>query len=287
MKAEQINRLSERAMLVRVSGSQWTGRKKDKSITKDVCKVKDAQQDAGSWWTYLVPPSELKPITRARFYCFHVYFRYTLPWLDGGLRILPSAMFLEYSKEMRKAIADHNKAVSEFLKRYPKLVGEARGRLGNLLDGQHLPDVREIRTKFAVNQQLLPMPSVNDFRADVGNEEIEEVKKQITASLTELTEKAMSSLWDELAELVGKIADTMGEPKKVFRDSLIQNLKDFCELVPKMNLVDDNRLEQIRKDTVKRLANLKPDNLRHDKKDRKKAHKDAKDILQKVNDFLK
>ena len=77
----------------------------------------------------------------------------------------------------------------------------------------------------------------------------------------------------------------MGQPKKIFRNSLISNLKDFCELIPKLNLTNDSKLEEFRKDITQKLTTLRPDNLRDSKAERKTAHKAAKDILKKMKDY--
>jgi hypothetical protein len=79
----------------------------------------------------------------------------------------------------------------------------------------------------------------------------------------------------------------MRQPKKIFRDSLIENLSNFCELIPKMNLTQDNNLEELRKEAVKKLAELKPIDLRESRKDRRKAHKSAKEIMEKIKGYTK
>jgi len=285
MKTVKTNRLSERAMLVHFSSHQWTGRRKDKQVSQDVCLRESASNDAGAWWTYLIPQKELNPVNQARMQALNMHYKMTLPWLDGGLRILPSAMFLEYSKKIREAIAKHEEAVAKFIERYPDIVAKAKERLGKLADNQQLPTVNEIKDRFSIHQDILPMPSTDDFRAAVGDDEIENVRKQITASIETMTAKAMESVWSRLAELISKIEQTLGEPKKIFRDSLITNLKDFCELIPKFNLVQDSNLEKIRKDIVQKLGELKPDTLRESCEDRKKAAKAAKDVLNKMKDY--
>ena len=40
----------------------------------------------------------------------------------------------------------------------------------------------------------------------------------------------------------------MADPKKVFRDSLVENARELCELLPKLNMTDDPNLEAIRKE---------------------------------------
>ena len=272
-------------MLVHLKISLWTGRTKDKKVSSEVCVVKESDSDAGAWWTYLIPKNDFCKVQQTGFQCRLRHHQLTLPWMDGGLRILPADMFMKYTEEMRKVVSDYEEAVNDFLKEYPTIVARAKKRLGKLLEGKQLPSASEIKPKFAVHQDILPIPRASDFRCQLNSDEVEDIRRNIATSIETMTEKAMTNLWEQFASLVEKVEKTMKEPKKVFRDSLITNLKDFCELIPKMNLTNDNNLEELRKMAAEKLAELKPLDLRESKKDRKKAHKSAKEIMEKIKDY--
>lgn len=286
MKTTTHNRLSERAMLVHLRTSMWTGRSKDERVISNVCHTFQAEEDAGDWFTDLVPRAALQPVNLARMRCRHVYFKYILPWMDGGLRILPAVMYLKYKEEMRKAVMEYEAAVETFLKKYPTLIAQAQKRLGHLLDGRHLPTVAEIRYKFTIQESVLPMPEATDFRAQIGQDEIDEVRTQVTESIQNHTGQAMTELWNNLQTLVQKVAGTLKEPDKTFRDSLIGNLRDFCDTLPHYNLVGDTRLEEIRQETIKQIAELDPDELRQDHKVRKVASRRAQRLADKMNSIM-
>jgi len=279
--------LAEKAMLVHLQISKWTGRTKDAKVTDEVIMAKNSDRDSGAWWTYLIPKKSLKTINYASDRCRFQHGRLTLPWMDGGLRILPSSMFIKYSQVMRKVIAEYEEAVNDFLEEYPTIIAESKKRLGKLIEGKKLPSTEEIRYRFAIQTDVLPIPSANDFRVNLNKDEVEDIRKQISNSIETMTQKAMTEVWEQLATLIEKVRKTLKQSDKKFKDSLINNLKDFCELIPKLNLIDDNNLESIRKLTIKRLTNLSPDNLRSNKRERKDAHKAAKEVLEKMNTFMK
>jgi len=233
---KEIKNLSERAMITQLTFSVWTGRRKDSRVSSEVTANKNADNDSGAWWTYLIPRSSLHNVYVAYNKCKSVHNNLTLPWRDGGDRILPTAMFLEYSKAMREAKADFNEAVEKFLKEYPSLVDNARKRLGSLFDDKTLPTVAEVQGKFGVYQSIYPLPDTADFRVDLPKQVIEDIRKQMEGTIDTTIENAMTSIWERLSQLIEKIEKTLGEPKKVFRDSLIENLSEFCELIPKLNL---------------------------------------------------
>jgi len=284
-KSKETKKLSERAMLTQLSFSVWTGRTKDNRISEEVIANKNAERDGGAWWTYLVSRKKMRNIHSSYNKCKFVHNNLTLPWRDGGCRILPTAMFLDYCKAMREAKAEFDEAVDEFLKEYPEILANAHKRLGHLLDGKSLPSVTEIKEKFGVYQEIYPLPDTADFRVDLSKEHVDEIRKQMKTSIDNTIEEAMTGIWQRLAELIRKIEETLSEPKKIFRDSLINNLKEFCELIPKLNLTNDSKLENFRKEATKKLANLRPDNLRKDKVERKTAHETAKEILKKMKEY--
>lgn len=276
--------LSQKAMLIHFQISAWTGRVKDQRVSEEIIQSKHAEKDSGAWWTYLIPKTILRDIHRTYMRCRNVHYKLTLPWQDGGCRILPSAMFMDYTKAMREVTAEYDEAVKNFLNVYPKIAAEAPERLGKL-NNKKLPNISQIKNKFGYHQSIYPLPDVNDFRVDMAEEDVKDIRKQVEASIKATTEKAMTSIWSRLAELIDKIEQTLKEPKKIFRDTLISNLSEFCELIPKLNLTDDSKLEFIRKETIDRLADLSPDNLREDKKERKAASKTAKEMLEKMKAY--
>jgi hypothetical protein len=286
-KRKTKSNLREKAMLVNLTITGWTGRVKDKKVSNEVCLAKHSNTDSGAWWTYLVPKDIIATVQSAAMKCRMIHFKYTLPWMDGGIRILAADMFMKYSKEMRKAVNEYNDAVDNFLLEYPTIVKNAKKRLGNLYENRQLPSASEIKPKFAIHQDVFPIPQATDFRCHLDADEVETIRDNITKSVETLTEKAMSNLWEQFAALIEKIEKTMRQPKKIFRDSLIENLSNFCELIPKMNLTQDNNLEELRKEAVKKLAELKPIDLRESRKDRRKAHKSAKEIMEKIKGYTK
>jgi hypothetical protein len=279
-------KLSEKAMLVSFTISTWTGRVKDSKVSNEITTNKQADSDAGAWWTYLIPKSALKDVNRTAAQCRVAFWKFTLPWQDSGNRILPSALFMDYTNAMREAKNDYNEAVSDFLKIYPELITSAQARLGKLSQNKTLPSIDVVGSKFGYHTNVLPLPASPDFRFnELSGDELKELNAQSSNSINNITSKAMSSIWDRFNELVDKVESTLTQPDKIFRDTLITNLSDFCTLLPKMNIADDAKLEEMRKVAIDKLTNLKPSSLREDKKERKDAAKAAKDVLAKLKEY--
>jgi hypothetical protein len=111
--------------------------------------------------------------------------------------------------------------------------------------------------------------------------------EQIEAEVNSTYKKAINDVWVRLSELVCKVSETLGQPNKKFHDTLITNLQKFCTLMPCLNIMDDSNIEEMQKEVMEQLAKLKPDDLRKNKVERKKAANTANSILKKLNTYMK
>jgi len=286
MKGQKSN-LSERAMLVTLKVHLLRASVKDKTVTHEVVTAKKATEDAGGWTTHMLPKGAMYAVTAAASQIKQAHNMWTLPWMDGGMRILPSELFMKYSESMRKAQQQFEKAVREFLHNdYPRLRLNAHQRLAGLLNSDVvLPTAEEARQKFSIDHNVLPLPDATDFRVNLGDEQVKSLKKNVARSIEAMTKKAVGDLYQQLGKMIERIVkQTSGEKKQIY-DSLISNLKDLCDTIPLLNLTDDPNLEELRKECVSKLARLKPDDLREDKGKRKKAHKNAEEIMAKLQGY--
>ena len=278
-------KLSSKAMLVNFTMSTWTGRVKDSEVSNEVTMDKNADNDCGAWWTYLIPKKIMKELNNAAMACRLVHYKWTLPWQDGGCRILPAAAFLDYTKAMREASTRFENIINNFVKvEYPEVIKSADKRLGKLMK-QKLPTAETIKGRFSVSHTIFPLPDAGDFRVDIADVDVNAMREEMDNNIKSTLNTAMGSIWSQLNTLVEKIESTLKEPDKIFRDTLITNLSDFCILIPKLNVTEDEKLEKFRKEAVEKLATLKPNNLREDKAARKNANATARELLKKLKDY--
>jgi hypothetical protein len=269
-------------MLVSLTIRQWGGNKTDKKVTEEVTTTKRSDCDAGRWVTAMLPKDALKQVKRCGTVLRSIHNSMTLPWNGDGTRILPSAILDRYTEAIRIATEQFYDAVQDFVAQYPYYLETAPRRLGELANTIDMPTVAEVNAKYGVETAILPMPSVNDFRVSLGDDREKQVKAKIEKSIADMTNKAVSSLWQQLALLVGKIAKTLATEDKVFRDSLIQNLRDLCESIPALNITDDPQLEELRIQCKQQLASIEPQLLRDDKDKRKEVASKATAVLERI-----
>lgn len=283
-KAPKIeSAVDSRAMLVCLNISFWEGRRKDSAKTNEITSNNKADKDAGAWHTRLVPREALQPLMLARNRGYLYHMSVTMPWMDNGSRILSSKLYFDYMAEMNKHKTEFEKQVHLFVKSYPTHVAKAQKRLGDLWRPEFFPNASEIADKFAWSVKLLPIPTAGDFRVDLGQDQVDEIRQSIELNMQEAMATAMGDLWERLHAAVSHIVEKLKNPESIFRDSLISNASELCELLRSMNIVNDPNLERMRMEVQDKLVGKNPEALRKNSAVRADAAKQASDILNRIN----
>lgn len=255
------NILSEKAMLATLTIHSWSARKHDKKVTKETNKRNNATDDAGRYNKLLVSSEVLKELASIGGAARMAHYVLTLPWLDTGARILPTAHWEKYTKEMREFETKYKAQLEKFVSVYPTVVEEAKVRLNGMFDEEDYPHVDDIREKFGFTRRLLPCPDASDFRVDLASEVRDDIADQIRAEMKEALRVAMQAPIHRIMEHVGNMVDRLGsyKPAKAgsgdraegdFKSSLVTNLRDLVELLPAFNLTNNPALD----DLTKRIA---------------------------------
>ena len=89
----------------------------------------------------------------------------------------------------------------------------------------------------------------------------------------------MSDCFNRLHDVVRKAADKLTDKTAIFRDSLITNIQDLVDLLPRLNLTGDPRLEDLRREVADKLLGYEPEALRRDQFARQETAQAAEKIL--------
>lgn len=281
-----MSNLAEKAMLVRLSISQWTARKYDRKVSNDVATMHSAAADAGRYNKLLIAEDAIKEINKLVSEARNYHYTNTLPWHDDGARILPAKNFMQYSSEMRKRRGSFEKAVGSFLANYDTYVETAKARLGGMFKAEDYPDMDRLQTKYGFDVAIEPIPVASDFRVSLQSEDVESIQRSIEDRMVSAQRIAMNDLWNRIHTSVSHMADKLGSSDAIFRDSLVGNLDELVDLLPRLNINEDVDLDQVRQDIARRLCKHSPDTLRQDNRVRKEVAKSAQDILKKMSGYI-
>ena len=278
--------ISEKAMLARLSISVWSARRIDKTATAKVKEEYQTSNDAGRYNKALIATNALKKVQSAAGDARTFHYAQTLPWNDDGARILPAANFFAYSEGMRKHKAAFQAAVTEFLSEYPALVEDAKIRLNSLFVQSDYPSAENIVSKYSFETQVDPLPDASDFRVDLGDAEVSRIKAELDARSQQAQDAAMRDVWSRLHTAVSAMAERLSTPDAIFRDSLVGNIVELVDLLPRLNIAGDAELDRLTKEVSARLTAYEPDTLRTDKKTRQTVANDCAEIMNKMAGWM-
>jgi len=271
--------IKQKAMLARLTITQFAGNKQDKAATDSVKEKFQTGQDAGRYNKTLIAKAAIKAVSSAANGARIFHYAQTLPCKDDGARILPAANFLQYSEGMRQKKATFQAAVQKFVASYPDLIEEAKTRLAGLFNVNEYPDVNSISDKYSFDMQIDPLPMAADFRVDLNSAEVDAIRKQIEARTDQATKAATLDLWKRLNTAVESMSERLNDPKAIFHDTLVTNIEEVTEIIPRLNLADDAALDRMAKDAKAKLTAKTPKQLRENINDRKETAKAADDLL--------
>jgi hypothetical protein len=276
--------LASSAMLTELNISVWTGRKKDRRESRECAKFNDAELGVVSVNKMLLGDCDkLKAINELRGKIRnHIHYPMTMPWSDSGLRLLPTASYFDYTQLMGEAITEFYKLVDEFIDDYDFAVTRARVKLGDLFSYRDYPTAEQIRGKFDVRVNYMPLPDAGDFRVDVGNEARDTLQQEYANFYSDQLETAMGDVWKRmhtaLANMSDKLTDSNGK-KQVFRDSLVSNALSMVDLLTTCNVTGDSQMEAMRLRLDSTLRGVTPEGLRDDEFLRAETKSKVDDII--------
>ena len=268
------------SMLVDLNISVWTGRKQDKKVSEEIDVAKSTKGKAGNYHKKLLSGTRLDEVQKLVGAIRIWHYEQTLPWSDGGSRLLPMANFFDYKPRVGEFETQFVESVEDFLNQYPTLVSAAAFQLGDLYNAEEYPSVDKLRDKFRFRYVFLPVPEVGDFRIDVNEEHKADLVKQYEQFYENKLSEAMNDAWSRLHECLSKMSDKLaGDEKQIFRDSLVNNAVELCSLLTKLNVANDSKLESARKQLEGILVGVTPKDLRDDTDLRKDTKAKVDEIL--------
>ena len=278
--------LSDRALLVQLSISQWTARKYDKKATQEVASAFNTAKDAGRYNKSLLPMNDyLDRVHKKTTFIREKFYKNTLPWGIEGTQMLPTSNYLQFMTDFRKEKNEWQTLVDQFVGNYDQLREDAKRVLGGLYNDADYPSQSDVGRKFNIDMAVFPVPAT-DFRCAIASDELSRIQQDVERRVADAQATAMKEVWSRLYDRVKQMAEKLADPKAIFRDTLVENLQEQCSMLSRLNFMDDPNLETLRQQVEGTLASHHPDALRNDPDLRRDTAAEAKAIMDKMSVFM-
>lgn len=249
-------------VLVNLSTRCWSGVITDRRMSDSLAADEGVPADRLRVEKRLVAKEAIRKVKleveRTREYVESV----SLPWLDRGMRVLPASRIMEIRETFSRRTESYKEAVREFCEAYPALVEDQRGVLNGSFRESDFPPTSEIERHFHLSLGVYPFPKGEDFRLDPELEN--RLREEFESEKADCLKDATKALALRVVERLTKISSALHQPDKVFRDSLVENLRELVKALPEYNLTGDPRLTAFEAELAS-IAAHEPDALREDK----------------------
>ena len=278
--------LSKDAMLVGLRISAWSGRLHDRQASNHVAVHHAAATTAGRYNKRLLPKAAFAALTEIMSEARSTHYANTLPWDDQGSRLLTVANYDRYTAALDGLIERVVGARARFIEDYDGYIERARLELGRLFRIEDYPAREALPGKFGIAYRILPVPDARQFMADLAAGESARVKRDIQRQVEAKLHGALGDLYRRLGKAVEHVGERLREDENgkplVFRDSMIENVRDLVDVAPRLNIFEDAELAGLCREVRDRIACVDPDVLRpsrrYDLRVRERVKQDAGEL---------
>ena len=259
--------IQQKAVLVSLRISGWSGRKQDKQATRELTERANAKPEAARVLKQLVSKERLADLNDLRSEMREEHFSLTMPWDDGERRLLPINVLDEYRRRIDALAEKRQAARDEFVDDYEDAVTEAETTLGDLFRREDYPDAGDIRLKISSEYDIVPVPDGSHFVANLGAEEAERLKQDLERRTAAKLTRAVSNLYSRIGKAVTIVADRIrprddDAPTQRLHKSLLDTLVGLAETLPDLNVTEDAQLRDACDTVIKTLRDVEVDMLR-------------------------
>ena len=156
------------------------------------------------------------------------------------------------------------------------------------------PSKEALQGKFSIRYRITAVQDAEQFMAKLATDDVDRVKRDIESQIEERLHDAVGDLYRRFGEAVERVSERLQEDDNgkplVFRDSMISNIRDLVDVVPRLNIFGDDDLARLCEQVKEKIANVEPDSLRPSKSfdpiARARVKRDADALMEKFAGYF-
>ncbi len=274
-------------ILVKLTIKGWSGKSIDADMTNQSLALFNGRTGDGSFTKVLVHEDYMRDLKKASTRARAIHDHHSLPWLSKGIDIITSKSYHDYVMAMAEPIEAFKKAKEEFCNpdHYSRVVEAQKSRLKTAWNILDYPTPDRIGSLFDISVGFFPFPDAKDWRLDLAEEEAELIRKETELSIKEAIYDASKDAINRYLDALTRFADKMRDfgPGNRMHKTIITNLKDLADILPKLNISDDPRIDIAAVEIKSKLEGLNLDVLKEDKSARDRARDEALEIIKRLS----
>ena len=187
----------------------------------------------------------------------------SLPFPEPGVRLIRQQDVSAVQVQLTTLKAELTEAVEQLEQQFEALKATARERLGSLFNPADYPD--SLRSLFDVTWEF-PNVEPPSYLQQLSPDLYRQESQRVSARFDEAVQLAEVAFIEEMSRLVSHLAERIsgsddGQPK-VFRDTAIENIREFFQRFRELNVHSNEQLDQLIEQSQRILSGVEPQALR-------------------------
>lgn len=155
--------------------------------------------------------------------------------------------------------------VEQFLDEYDDAKATAERKLGSLYNPRDYPPRDTVRRAFSISWAYIAVDAprkLGEVSQEIMRREQQKAAATWASALDEATAVLRAGFADLVSHMVERLAPGEDGKKRIFRDSMVGNVREFLRTFPARNLGDDAELASLAQQAAQLLDGVTPDSLR-------------------------
>jgi hypothetical protein len=187
----------------------------------------------------------------------------SLPFPEPGIRLIRQQDVSAVQVQLTTLKAELGEAVEQLDQQFEALKATARERLGSLFNPTDYPD--SLRRLFDVTWEF-PNVEPPSYLQQLSPDLYRQESQRVSARFDEAVQLAEAAFIEEMSRLVSHLTERIsgsedGQPR-VFRDSAIENIREFFQRFRELNVHSNEQLDQLIEQLQRILSGVEPQALR-------------------------
>ena len=180
--------------------------------------------------------NDLDLINEAREYLY----KKSLPFPITGIAFIPKDMIIEVDDHLSMFKERFHSRGEEFIYNYKAYIELARTAPGDVFNPEDYPG--NVTRKFDFSWSFFEIEAPNGKARILTPAIYEREKEKFERMMEDFQNTGISTLREKFAEMVSHLVERLTDEKKVFKNSSINNFKEFLEDFRKLNINDHQEI---------------------------------------------
>lgn len=201
---------------------------------------------------------------------------------QDGWGLMASRNLDEYKKTATESERKFKILLDTFMVKYPELIEDAKTRLKSLWRERDYPHPIKMRSKFAFEVGFKRIAESNSGLIGVSDDLRREIAAAADARVRAGVQQSMEDVVERITKVIGNVNKVLADrgEGKIGRvhETLLGNIVALADEIPKLNVLDNPRLNEIAARMKAEFAGIEPDDLKESEDVRKAVVATAESI---------